>query len=98
MNIASTILAQLGGNRFTAMTGAKNLTTDGQSLSFRLPANFARDGVNLVTVRLDPSDTYTVQFRKVRGLNVRELGEVSDVYADNLRRVFTERTGLDCTL
>lgn len=98
MNIASTILAQLGGNRFLAMTGAKNLTHTDRSLSFRLPSNFARDGINLVTVRLDPSDTYTVQFRKVRGLNVRDLDEVSDVYAENLRAVFTGRTGLDCTL
>ena len=98
MNVAQTILSQLGGNRFITMTGARDLARTDDSLTFRLPANFARDGVNLVKVTLAASDTYTVRFMKLSGLNLRECGEVEGVYAENLREVFTERTGLDCTL
>ncbi|HFN7312713.1 TPA: hypothetical protein ACHGUK_004268 [Escherichia coli] len=43
--VATEILNQLGGNRFIAMTGAKNFTCfdeNGESgLCFRLPSNFA---------------------------------------------------------
>jgi len=96
--IANTILSQLGGNRFIAMTGARDFVFSGNSLSFRLPANFARDGITHVTIRLDPSDTYSVEFKRLRGLNITDKGSVSDVYAETLRTVFTERTGLHCTL
>ena len=33
MSVAETILQQLGGQRFTAMTGSKNYLADGNSLN-----------------------------------------------------------------
>ena len=98
MSIAREILNQLGGNMFLVMTGAKALVSGPDYLAFKLPSNFARDGINHVTVRLDPSDTYTVEFRKVRGLNVKEVRTDSMVYCDTLRETFTAATGLDCTM
>lgn len=98
MQIAQTILEQLGGNQFIAMTGAKNLGADTDSLSFRLPSNFAKQGINYVKITLKPSDTYTVETGKIRGLDYKKLGEQEMVYADNLRRVFTSITGLDVAL
>lgn len=95
--VAGIILEQLGGNKFIAMTGAKNFTRDGSSLRFKLPRS-ARDGINLVTITLDPSDTYTVQFAKYRALYVYPVKTVSDVYADSLTRVFTDATGLAVSL
>ena len=98
MEIASVILQQLGGNRFVAMTGAKNLMSDGNALQFKLPARFANDGINFVVIKLDPSDTYSIQFCKFRGLDVKEIAFRERVYADQLQEVFTSVTGLDCTL
>lgn len=92
--IAETILEQLGGRRFLAMTGAKDLFRTEAGLQFSLPARFAKNGVNRVLVELDPSDTYSVTFGRIRGLEWRELAKETGVYADQLRAVFTERTGL----
>lgn len=98
LTVANTILAQLGGARFAAMTGAKGFVGDTNSLAFRLPSNFATKGINVVKVTLDPSDTYTVTFAKLRGVKYTVIAEANDVYNDNLRRVFTSYTGLDTSL
>lgn len=99
--VATTILVQLGGRRFAAMTGAKLFSATDvplPGLTFRLPANFARNGINVVTIVLTPADTYTVTFGKLRGLNYKVLRELEDVYAEDLQRVFREETGLDTHL
>jgi len=98
--VAQTILEQLGGRRFLVMTGAKNLAGDEKSLQFQLPRTpgFVKDGITNVRIELAPSDTYTLTFFKVRGIKIAEIAKETDVYADMLRRVFTERTGLECTL
>lgn len=104
MEIANTILAQLGGRKFLAMTGAKNLfgSDEERTLQFQLPRSFAKDGINAVRVKLEESDTYTVTFYKVgtarTGYAHKTVREVSDVYADSLRAVFTETTGLETSL
>lgn len=94
--IAETILAQLGGNRFLAMTGAHTLTHDANSLRFKLPRG-ASNGANYVVIALDPTDTYSMTFYRYRKLELTKLSAAS-VYAEDLRRVFTDATGLDCTL
>ncbi len=95
MTVANGILAQLGGNQFIAMTGAKNLLGDKASLQFRLPRG-AKGGCNAVKVTLDVTDTYTVVFYKIgRGTyDVTELASVSMVYIDTLRAIFESHTGL----
>ena len=102
MSVGQTILAQLGGRRFVAMTGARNLCTDGTMLHFSLPGGgFAKDGINKVRIELDPSDTYTVRFYKIgrapRG-SVEVVYECEGVYEDMLREMFEERTGLRVSL
>jgi hypothetical protein len=92
--IAQTIIQQLGGNRFLAMTGAKNLTYGPASLQMALPTGLSPVGVNRVKITLDDSDTYTVTFGKLQGVKYRLMGEVSGVYCDMLEDVFTENTGL----
>lgn len=102
LDVANTILAQLGGSRFLAMTGARNLLGDATSLQFKLPRGLAKDGCNFVHITLDVSaDTYTVRFAKLGRapkFTVTELDSVSSVHADSLRHVFTVQTGLDVTL
>src|SRR5207248_1942908 len=99
--VAETILEQLGGQRFIAMTGAKNFLGDSNALGFKLPAGIARDGINHVRITLDPSDTYTVVFTKLGrapGYAVTVIAEVENVHDDSLRAVFTRYTGLDTSM
>lgn len=100
LQVASTILQQLGGRRFSVMTGAKNFTGDANSLSFRLPGGggFCKDGINYVKVTLDASDTYSVVFSRIRGRKVTVVESFTDIYADSLREVFTRATGLQTSL
>ncbi|HBN1438472.1 TPA: hypothetical protein L1V51_005448 [Escherichia coli] len=96
--VATEILNQLGGNRFIAMTGAKNFAyfdEDGEcGLSFRLPSKFAMNGINLVKIKLTFSDTYQVTFSRVRGVMVKEVSTFDNVYCDQLECLFNEQTGL----
>jgi len=94
MSVAHEILNQLGGNRFIVMTGAKNFSSSGNTLMFRLPSKFALKGINYVTITLDPSDTYSVVFYKVRGTKAVEISKETDVYCDTLQETFSHHTGL----
>ena len=98
MQVAETILQQLGGNRFIAMTGARNFVGRPASLTFALPGRMTTNGANRVVVELTSDDLYTVEFLRVRGLNLSIVGEVSGVYADSLRAVFEQATGLRTSL
>ena len=91
---AKELIRQLGGNRFIAMTGAKNFTIDQKrnAVGFRIGKN-AR-GINHVEIVLDASDTYTMQFMKIRGGWFVRAAVIEDVYATELQRVFTEETGM----
>ncbi len=100
MNVANTILAQLGGNKFAAMTGAKNFIGGESMLQFSLP-RLALHGINKVRIELTPADTYTVTFYK-QGRSPRfelaTIRELEGVTADALRTAFTATTGLDVSL
>lgn len=96
--VATTILQQLGGNKFKVMTGAKNIFANGNGLSFQLPSRGAAKGINHVHIILDPSDTYTVIFNKVVKYTVKEIARYSDIYCDMLQSLFTRETGLDTHL
>lgn len=59
-----------------------------------------KNKANGVRITLDATDTYTVKFTKfsMKSLDITVIDEISGVYAEDLRRVFTSATGLDCTL
>ena len=99
MSVANTILAQLGGNRFTAMTGAKNFIGGSMFLGFEIGKNSS--AANRVTITYSQArDLYSVTFLKAKrgGLDTVELKRFDNVYADQLRSVFTEYTGLETSL
>lgn len=106
MNVTQTILAQLGGNRFIAMTGAKNFVSSETGLSFQLPAHFAKKKIIGVRITLQPDDLYRVEFfakaKRDPILKVSvgvDLVEAYDgIYADTLRWLFTDVTGLETRL
>jgi hypothetical protein len=91
-NVAQTILSQLGGNRFCAMTGAKGFVYSANSLSFKVGRNAGK--VTHVRVVLDASDTYSVTFFAISARCNRTVREASGIYADNLQSLFTHVTGL----
>lgn len=99
MTVASTILEQLGGSRFVAMTGARNFLGAPTYLAFHLPANGDIRNRRLVEVHLLPSDTYKIVVQQFRGLQmIVQAVKAEDVYAEDLQRVFTSLTGLDTKL
>lgn len=67
MSVANTILSQLGGNRFTVMTGAKNYAAIDRGLQFDIGKNGSQ--ANRVRVTLRGDDTYDMEFIK-KGSNV----------------------------
>jgi hypothetical protein len=91
---AGIILQQLGGNRFIAMTGAKNFGFYGNTLKFQIPNRKAR----YVTITLDDSDTYTMTFKKLVRVDLVTVAEHTGVYDDMLQSTFTEVTGLYTSL
>lgn len=96
LTVPTTIHAQLGGRRFNVMTGAREFVGSVDTLRFRVGSNAKR--ITIVTVRLDPNDTYTVTFYRGGSMNLKKAAEVSGVYADNLAAVFTQHTGMYTTL
>ena len=96
--VANTILAHLGHNRFIAMTGAKMFVGDEKSLTFRLPNNTACNGINCITITLNNVDTYDIRFGKVRGFDYADVATARNVYAENLGSAFTSYTGLETSL
>jgi hypothetical protein len=88
-DVAQTILQELGGRMFIAMTGARHLTSSEGGLAFKLPSNFATDGINHFIIRLNWRDTYDVTFGKTRGLKYTVACEHKDIYADGLAEMFT---------
>lgn len=97
---AGMILKQLGGNKFIAMTGAKNFVRNDakQKLSFKIGRG-AREGINVIHVTLTPADVYEMEFVKMRGVSEPVVvRNVTDVYADALQETFTEVTGMDTYL
>ena len=104
--IANTIYQQLGGGRFTAMTGAKNFIALENGLRFNIPTNASK--ANKVTVTLDADDTYTVTFTrytpysfKITKNGFKEtpekivvIKELDGIYCDMLQDTFTAVTGM----
>lgn len=64
--IANTILQQLGGNKFVAMTGAKQFVAIENGIRFRIGRNATRTNMMRITLRGD--DTYKMEFIYIKTL------------------------------
>jgi len=108
MTIAETILDQLGGNKFIACTGSKNLVADKYSLMMRLAKN--KSGANYLKIYLNGLDLYEMTFSKItepkfniktgefRKAENKEIVCYNAVMFDQLQSIFTSVTGLDTHL
>ena len=98
MTVAKTILSQLGGKRFIAMTGAKNFVGGNNMLAFKISSNITKNRISHVRITLTPADTYTVEYLSIRGHVTKTVHTDEDVYFDMLRATFTAATGLETSL
>ncbi len=98
MQIANTILEQLGGNRFQTMVGPKDMVAIENGLQFGLKRGFAKNTINKVVIKLNGLDLYDVTFYNIRGINIKEIETETNLYADQLQSVFTKVTGLETLL
>jgi len=92
--VATTIFAQLGGNRFLAMTGVKNLVNGGAYLQFDLPRGVSNKATKC-RITLTDCDTYRVAFYKWdrKNFDMVLISEMDGIYFDQLREIFERETG-----
>lgn len=96
INIAETILEQLGGNQFIAMTGSKNFFSIGNGLRMKLSRNKAK--AQFLKIELTDTDLYSMTFFSAKTtdcdiiLTIKE--KIEGVYADQMFRIFEQVTGL----
>jgi len=98
--VAQTILDQLGGRQFLMMIGGKNLVAlssdGGLALQF---GTGAKNKANRMRVEYDyGSDTYNVEFGKIRKLGWNTVSRHEGIYADMLQELFTAETGFYTSL
>jgi len=98
MTVSKEILAQLGGGRFIAMTGAKQFVGDDASLTFRLPSSMTKGRASGMRITLTADDAYTLETFKVVRFEMRVLETCRGIYVEMLRPTFTRMTGLDTSL
>jgi hypothetical protein len=106
MSVANEILKQLGGNRFIAMTGAKNIYTWNEyALYFELPPNKTKAKIFVIT--LTPMDAYKIEVFKKSTLKAQviqgkpamiRVKELDGIYCDQLKDVIEQLTGFYLTL
>jgi hypothetical protein len=95
LEVAKTIVEQLGGRQFMAMTGVKSFVGNENGVSFRMPR---ANHINVVRITLTPMDVYEVTFLYVTIKGSKTIAVEQDVYAEDLQRLFTRHTGLDTHL
>jgi len=96
LTVAKTILHQLGGNRFIAMTGAKNFIGSNNSMSFKIGRNSSK--TNYIRISLNVMDLYKMEFLNIRSGKMKTVEEFENVYSDALQAIFTSVTGLNTRL
>ena len=93
---ANTLLQQLGGRKFMAMTGAKDFGSSSKSLQFKIGRN--SKSISHVIITLKSSDLYDVEFIRMRGTSRKVVKKVKGVYADMLPKIFKKYTGMNVRL
>lgn len=108
MEIANTIMQQLGGRRFVLFTGAKNMLAIDNGLRFTIGKNISK--ANRVEITLNGLDLYDMRFYKYSPAHMKvnhkamtaewveekvvEVRKFADIFCDQLQELFTETTGL----
>jgi formiminotetrahydrofolate cyclodeaminase len=92
LTVANTILAQLGGKRFTIMTGVKNLVGDKNSLTMKLPKCAIK--AKWLKITLNSLDLYDVEFITESKGAIKTVKSENNLYNDQLVNCFEQNTHL----
>ena len=99
--IAKTILQQIGGRRFTAMTGSRDFIDMGNGLRMSLTRN--KTSANRLDIIYDAgTDLYNMRYfrktfsKKTFESKAKDVEVHEGIFFDMLEEVFTQVTGL-CT-
>lgn len=97
--VAKTILEQIGGGRFIAMTGSSKFIDLGNRLRMNLARN--KTSANRLKIIFDRgTDTYTMIFyrqtisKKTFEISEKNVALHEGIYCDMLEEMFTSTTGL----
>ena len=97
--IAKTILQQIGGKRFTAMTGSRDFIDMGNGLRMSLARN--KTSANRLDIIYDEgADLYNMRFyrktfsKKTFECKTKDIAVHEGIYFDMLEEMFTMVTGL----
>ena len=91
LQVAHTILEQLGGPRIKHFLGTKFFVGDSNSLMFDYDGCLAS---NKVKITLNDMDTYDIEFYQIRGTEFETVETLNDVYAEDLIGIYERTTGL----
>jgi len=93
---AGETLKQLGGNKFIAMTGAKNFAVGPKGMGFKIGRN--SKNINYIRIDLKSTDLYDMEFINIRGSKIKVVKKITGVYNDQLQKMFTKYTGMYTSL
>lgn len=102
--VCETIMQQLGGSKFHAMTGCKPIVFDKNTVLLSIPRNMSK--ANRLSITLDADDTYSMRFfrfthgrlstktYKMTPDKETDVASYSGIYFDQLQEIFTNVTGM----
>ena len=105
--IAATILTQMGGKKFTVMTGSNQYIygggKDDEPPYLRMNLKKNKWGANRLHISLMGDDTYTMYFYKITfpsmgDYKITKEKIISGLFFDQLQETFTEVTGMYTSL
>ncbi len=95
LTVAKTILEQMGGGRLMALTGARSLVGNENSLQFSLKSG-ARDGINKVRIEANTDGCVQGEFLSDTRYTGHRNIEAMRTFTQKICRMFSNRRR-DCT-
>ena len=89
-DVAKTIALQIG-RQAMAMLGAHDLVLGTDGLQFKIKGSRL---AAYVRVTLEPTDTYRMEFWKMRGVETLRLVKIDNVFVSELNEIIEQQTGL----
>ena len=96
MEVAQTIIEQLGGNEFLICTGIRKILKADNRVTFQLPRN--AKNATAMKITLADDDTYTLETYRIRKGEIITLEKYEGIYWDMLQDFFEQMTELYVTL
>ena len=94
MKVYETILQQLGGNMFIAMTGAR-LFHDGEKFIAKIKGS---KQYNHIEISLNSLDLYDIRFVKIGQYEVKKDETFNNIYFDGMKSLIEQETNLCLSL